>query len=75
MVFIVSSCFLAWSCYIAPKGGIAMTKTERAMKWLRDEYGITTEEELDRALERTKLDIGIFVSPLPVVPPDAEPPL
>lgn len=44
-----------------------MTKTERAMKWLRDEYGITSEEELDRALERTKLDIGIFVSPLPVV--------
>lgn len=35
-----------------------MTKTERVMKWLKDEYGITTEEELDRALERTKLDIG-----------------
>ena len=44
-----------------------MTKTERVMKWLKDEYGITTEEELDRALERTKLDIGIFVSPLPIV--------
>ena len=44
-----------------------MTKTERAMKWLKDEYGITSEEELGRALERTKLDIGIFVSPLPVV--------
>ena len=40
-----------------------MTKTERAMKWLKDEYGITSEEDL----ERTKLDIGIFVSPLPVV--------
>lgn len=44
-----------------------MTKAERAMKWLKDEYGITTEEELDRALAQTKLDIGIFVSPLPVV--------
>lgn len=44
-----------------------MTKTERVMKWLKDEYWITTEEELDRALERTKLDIGIFVSPLPIV--------
>lgn len=52
-----------------------MTKTERAMKWLRDEYGITTKEELEQALERTKLDIGIFVSPLPVVPPDTDPPL
>ncbi len=50
-----------------------MTKTERAMKWLKDEYGITTEKELDQALARTKLDIGIFVSPLPVVPPDDEP--
>jgi hypothetical protein len=41
-----------------------MTKTEAAMKWLEEEYGITSEAELDRALERTKLDIGIFVSPL-----------
>lgn len=47
-----------------------MKKVERAIKWLKDEYGITTEEELDQALERTKLNIGIFVSPLPVVPPD-----
>lgn len=75
VVFIVSICFFAWSCYIAPKGGIEMTKTERAMKWLRDEYGITSEEELDRALERTKLDIGIFISPLPIAPPDTDPPL
>lgn len=52
-----------------------MTKVERAMKWLRDEYGITTEEELDRALAQTKLDIGIFVSPLPIVPPDDDFPL
>ena len=35
-----------------------MTKTEAAMKWLEEEYGITS------ALERTKLNIGIFVSPL-----------
>ena len=41
-----------------------MTKTEAAMKWLEEEYGITSESELDRALERTKLNIGIFVSPL-----------
>ena len=34
------------------------------MKWLEEEYGITSESELDRALERTKLNIGIFVSPL-----------
>ena len=44
-----------------------MTKTERAMKWLKDEYGITSEEELDRPWSAQKLDIGIFVSPLPVV--------
>ena len=41
-----------------------MTKTEAALKWLEDEYGIKSEAELDKALERTKLDIGIFVSPL-----------
>ena len=41
-----------------------MTKTEADMKWLEDEYGIKSEAELDKALERTKLDIGIFVSPL-----------
>lgn len=41
-----------------------MTKTEAAMKWLEEEYGITSEAELDKALERTKLNIGIFVSPL-----------
>ena len=35
-----------------------MTKTEAAMKWLEEEYGITSESELDRALERTKLNIG-----------------
>ena len=44
-----------------------MTQTEKALKWLREEYGITTEQELDRALARTKLDIGIFVSPLPEI--------
>ena len=42
-----------------------MTQTEKAMKWLKDHYGITSEAELDQALARTKLDIGIFVSPLP----------
>lgn len=42
-----------------------MTKTEAAMKWLEEEYGIKTEAELDKALARTRLDIGIFVSPLP----------
>ena len=36
-----------------------MTKTEAAMKWLEEEYGITSESELDRALERTKLNIGM----------------
>lgn len=41
-----------------------MTKTEAAMKWLEEEYGIKSEAELDKALERTKLNIGIFVSPL-----------
>ena len=41
-----------------------MTKAETAMKWLEEEYGITSEAELDKALERTKLNIGIFVSPL-----------
>lgn len=45
-------------------------KTAIAIEWLRTEYGITTEEELDRALESTKLNIGIFVSPLPIVPLD-----
>lgn len=35
-----------------------MTKTERAMKWLKEEYGITTEEELDRALAQTKRNPG-----------------
>lgn len=35
------------------------------MKWLEEEYGIKTEAELDRALAKTKLDIGIFVSPIP----------
>ena len=43
-----------------------MTQTEKAMKWLKDHYGITSEAELDRALAASpKLDIGIFVSPLP----------
>lgn len=42
-----------------------MTKVERAMKWLEEEYGIKSEAELDAALAKSKLDIGIFVSPLP----------
>lgn len=42
-----------------------MTKTEAAMNWLKEEYGITSESELDKALAKTKLDIGIFISPLP----------
>lgn len=29
-----------------------------------NENGIYTEEQLDEALERTKLDIGIFVTPI-----------
>lgn len=28
-------------------------------------YGIYTEEELDKALKETPLNIGIFVSPIP----------
>jgi|GEM_PF-2821917 len=29
------------------------------------EYGIYTEEQLDKALKETPLNIGIFVSPIP----------
>lgn len=36
---------------------------ERIQKILRDEYGLTSVEELNNALKRQKsLDIGIFVS-------------
>lgn len=42
-----------------------MTKTEAAMKWLEEEYGIRSEAELDKALSKTRLNIGIFVSPIP----------
>lgn len=40
-------------------------KKARAWEYLRA-HGITTESELDKALNDMKLDIGIFVSPIKV---------
>lgn len=44
-----------------------MYSTEERVKIMwkyLNENGIYTEEQLDEALERTKLDIGIFVTPI-----------
>lgn len=49
-----------------------MSKAEAVMKWLEEEYEIRSEAELDKALAKTRLNIGIFVSPLPDFPRTAE---
>ena len=42
-----------------------MMDVEKTMKYLRQEFGISTIEELDEAIQKMPdLDIGLFVSPI-----------